>query len=99
MILGNNRKLHEAMLDRLIHTQSGVLDITHSGELSNIFSNDIGILDNALFYSFFEGLILLSFVLVYIANAIQINPYSAILFGVLIVILIIVYSAFRKGIL
>ena len=46
-----NTILHSDMVDRMLRCQPWYLDVTNSGYLSNIFSNDIGSLDNALFFT------------------------------------------------
>lgn len=52
VILLSNEKLHEEMIDGLVRSPSKYFDVNPSGKLINAFSNDLGILDMTLQFSF-----------------------------------------------
>lgn len=56
VILKSNEKLHEEMINGLLRSPCSYFDTTPSGRLINTFSNDLGILDNSLTYSFIVAL-------------------------------------------
>lgn len=47
-----NVKIHQDMIYSLVRSHSWFFDVIPSGVLSNIFSNDIGVLDNSLIFTF-----------------------------------------------
>ena len=58
VILNSNEQLHEDMIEAILRSPVSYFDTTPSGILMNKFSNDLGVLDNALYISFiytFEG--------------------------------------------
>ena len=86
------------MIKKLLNCRASYLDVTNSGYLSNIFSNDIGVLDNALYFNLQETVLGIAYALVFFGNAIQLNPYFAIIFAVSIVSIILIYANLRKSI-
>lgn len=52
VILFSNEKLHELMVDGLVRSPTSYFDTTPSGRLINAFSNDLGLLDMTLAFSF-----------------------------------------------
>ena len=53
-MLVSNEVLHEEMIQGLVRSPSFFFDITPTGQLTNKFSNDLGILDNTLGFSFVD---------------------------------------------
>ena len=90
------KSLHTNMINRLLKCQPSYLDTTNSGYLSNVFSNDIGSLDNALFFPLQEAILGTSYVVLFFGNAIQLNPYFAIVFVISFAIILLVYALNRK---
>ena len=61
LILMSNEELHEEMIHGVVRSPSSFFDQTPTGELTNKFSNDLGILDNNFVFCFLdviEGIIL-----------------------------------------
>lgn len=52
VILFSNEKLHELMVEGLVRSPTSYFDTTPSGRLINTFSNDLGLLDMTLAFSF-----------------------------------------------
>lgn len=52
VILFSNEKLHERMVEGLVRSPTKFFDVTPSGRLLNTFSNDLGLLDMTLSFSF-----------------------------------------------
>jgi ATP-binding cassette, subfamily C (CFTR/MRP), member 4 len=52
VILYSNEKLHELMIEGLVRSPTSYFDVTPSGRLINAFSNDLGLLDMTLAFSF-----------------------------------------------
>jgi ABC-type multidrug transport system fused ATPase/permease subunit len=52
VILFSNEKLHELMIEGLVRSPTSFFDTTPSGRLINTFSNDLGLLDMTLAFSF-----------------------------------------------
>ena len=52
VVLLSNEKLHELMIEGLVRSPSSYFDTNPSGRLINTFSNDLGILDMTLAFSF-----------------------------------------------
>ena len=50
-ILNASEKVHDLMMEAVLHSPSGFFDTTPSGILINKFSNDLGLIDYSLFYS------------------------------------------------
>ena len=98
-LLSNNKKIHEKMIESLMRCKPSVLDTTNSGELSNYFSNDIGILDSTFFFAFQETFTYISFSILALINTTQIEPLTAIVYGVIIIAFLVVYCVSKKYIL
>ena len=47
-VLNSNEKIHEDMVMGIVRSPLGYFDMTPSGQITNKFSNDLGILDNLL---------------------------------------------------
>ena len=88
-MLVSNEVLHEEMIQGLVRSPSFFFDITPTGQLTNKFSNDLGILDNTLGFSFvdlIEGPIVCTILLV--------NVFSIDLFFIIPGIVNIVFMIF-----
>ena len=54
VVFFSNEDIHEAMIHGLVRTPSSYFDVTPSGQLSNKFSNDLGILDSTLAFTLID---------------------------------------------
>ena len=67
VVLISNEEIHEEMIHGLVRSPTSFFDVTPIGQLTNKFSNDLGIMDNALAYCFMdvvEGLLVCSILFV-----------------------------------
>ena len=95
VILISNEELHEQMIHGLVGSPSAFFDVTPAGQLTNKFSNDLGILDNSLGFCFVdlvEGIVLCLTIFV---NAFSIDLFF-IIPGVLCFVFLIAFFFFCK---
>ena len=95
VILFSNETLHELMVDGLVHSPTKFFDLTTPGQLINAFSNDLGLLDNTLPFSFtdmIEGPI--------ISIAMLINVFSVEVYfippGIFNILFLIIFFIYAK---
>lgn len=98
-LMASNEKIHKNMIHSLVRSHSWLFDITPSGALTNTFSNDIGVLDNSLIFTFQQALEGPIMNIVALINIIQINPYFAIIAFVNILLLILIFVTFKPVII
>ena len=48
LVLNSNEKIHEDMVMGIVRSPLSYFDVTPSGQITNKFSNDLGLLDNLL---------------------------------------------------
>lgn len=95
VILFSNEKLHELMIEGLVRSPTKFFDVNPSGRLINTFSNDLGLLDMTLPFSFtdmIEGPI--------VSIAMLINVFTIQIYfippGIANIIFLIVFFAYSK---
>ena len=54
VVLISNEKIHEEMIHGLVRSPTSFFDTTPIGQLTNKFSNDLGILDNTLGFTLID---------------------------------------------
>ena len=95
VVLVSNEELHEEMIHGVVRSPSSFFDQTPTGELTNKFSNDLGILDNNLTFCFLdliEGIILC---LIIFGNTFAIDLFFLIP-GIVCIVLMIWFFWFCK---
>lgn len=73
-ILMSSTKIHEGMIQAIIRSPGSFFDSYSSGILINKFSNDLGVIDNTLFWSSFDSIEGLTTVFVAAITICQISP-------------------------
>ena len=91
--------MHSDMVHSLVRSHSWFFDVTPSGVLTNVFSNDVGVLDNSLIFTFQQALEGPVISIVMLVNIIQINPYFAIVAFVCLLGLFFLFSFLRPVII
>lgn len=72
-ILLASKNIHERMVEGIVRSPVSFFDSISSGTLINKFSNDLGVIDHSLFYSFVYSLEGITIFLVAAVNLCQIN--------------------------
>lgn len=95
VILNSNEQIHDEMIYGLIRSSSTYFDITPTGQLTNKFSNDMGILDNNMPLTLIETIEGPIVALVLFANVFAIDLFFLIP-GVINLIVVVVYFLYCK---
>ena len=85
-LLNASEENHDIMIKKIVRCPSHFFDKTPSGQLTNKFSNDLGIIDNTMIFGLIDTTEGLAMILVALINISQINPFLII---VVVLILII----------
>ena len=75
LVLSSNENLHEEMVHGLVRSPCSYFDMTPSGQLTNKFSNDLGILDNTLTFTLVDTLEGPIVVIVMLVNIVAIDLF------------------------
>ena len=98
VILNSNEKIHEEMIHSVVRSHSYFFDMTPSGRLTNKFSNDLGILDNILSFTFIDAIEGPIISIILIINVFQINVYFIPLGIVNILFIVVLFLICKKAI-
>lgn len=85
------------MIRALVRSPSSFYDITSTGQLNNKFSNDIGILDNNLFFVLADCLQGIIVILMSTGNIFSINLYFLVP-GILNIIFVVYFFIYCKDV-
>lgn len=99
VIILSNDKLHKDMIQGILRSPSSYFDITNIGNLTNKFSNDLGILDTSLPYVVLDSLEGPIIALVMLGNIVSINIYFIIPGVINIGLLVILFCVCNKSII
>ena len=97
-LLNASEANHSNMLQSLIRCPGKFFDTTPSGKLINKFSNDIGIIDNILYFALIDALEGPVLIIVAIINVCEINIYFLIAATIISIIAICFFNYSRPAI-
>ena len=95
-LLNASEANHSNMLQSLIRCPGKFFDTTPSGKLINKFSNDIGIIDNILYFALIDALEGPVLIIVAIINVCEINIYFLIAAAIILIIAIWFFNYARE---
>lgn len=96
VVLWSNERLHFEMMHGLVRCPSSYFDTTPSGRLINKFSNDLGILDSILAYTFIDTIEGPIISIIMLINIFQINLFF-IPPGLLNILVIVVFFIYCRS--
>lgn len=97
LIAGKN--IHEKMVEAIVRSPGSFFDSTPSGTIINKFSNDLGVIDHSLFFSFMYSLEGLAIFFVSAINLCQINPIMIFPILVIMTAAILLFAYARPAII
>jgi ATP-binding cassette subfamily C (CFTR/MRP) protein 4 len=83
VILNFTSHIHQQMLHSFIRSCNSFYDITPMGQLTNKFSNDVGVLDNSLIFTLIQAFDASIFCFVLMINTFIISPFFIIVVAVI----------------
>ena len=98
-LLNASEANHLNMIQSIVRCPGKFFDTTPSGTLVNKFSNDIGIIDNVLFFGMIDALEGPVLIIVAIVNVCQINIYFLIAAAIICFIAVIFFKYARPAII
>ena len=87
-LLNASEANHDVMLKMIVRCPGNFFDKTPSGQLTNKFSNDLGVIDNTMIFGIYDALEGPAMILVTIVNLCQINPFLIIAIAIILIIAI-----------
>ena len=91
-LLNASEANHDVMLKMIVRCPGNFFDKTPSGQLTNKFSNDLGVIDNTMIFGLIDAIEGPAMILIAIVNIAQINPFLII--AVVIILIIAVWFFF-----
>ena len=96
-IVMNSTKIHQNMINFFVRARSSFFETTPTGLLTNKFTTDLGVLDNALVVAFIDSIEGPILVAVGIGNMIHINVWFVIPTIILAIIIILFFLYARPA--
>ena len=99
VISKSNERLHEEMVQGILRSPSSYFDLTNIGNLTNKFSNDLGVLDTSLPYVVLDSLEGPIIALVMLGNIVAINFFFIIPGLINVALLVFLFLVCNKSII